>query len=735
MRWMKMCRKWLKRTLIFFLSAFLALSLPVVSFADRRGVMEPEDYVFFVIFKACGVSPGVRDIGPIMEAYKGYLESTHNNTLLSQVNGYSSLTWGDTVHGIDTLFKSVKNWLSLSDVYGAGFGSHNLPTSSLPLKPDSSMELYEFRVSSRIADVSCDDPDYEYLFSTCIILYNSDDYRVINHYAPKGQELLGVYSCNSNYCDSGSIFFYNRSGSDYSSVRLLYNYCTYDSSGVLKGTSSTLQSASSLDGFSIRSVSNLPFKVFYSTNALSSYCKTGEIASVFSPGTFLTTFNTRFYELGLQKIDDYEVGEALALPSDSSDALNCWNNFSGFSNIEALLSALNTGGMDITYRPSYKLEHYVQKYAVDGTYTWEKYSESSHTGVLNQPALIEPLEISGFTYAPELLPEEKTVLYDCSLVVPVYYTCDPASYKVEYYKQSSNSSGKETPWVLVDTEILQGMPGMEAEYSIKEYPNYLFDSSLTEPSDRKILSDGSLVVRLYYTPDPEAVYPYTVEYYKDGECFETVSKTVPMFGDRTVSEYEDFCPKYYLVDGETSTPLPFSVTGENHVIRVSYIPDLDAVYPYTVEYYKDGECFETVSGTVPVFGDQTVQEYKDVCPKYYLVDGEASTPLPFPVTEENHVIRVYYIPDTSNPYTPLARGTEDLVTFTSGFFGKVFLGVLALLLLGLFINRSLAFVKRTTSQAEAGKYQQGKKSDTPRRYSKRKGNRYKYRGRRKHANY
>ena len=161
------------------------------------------------------------------------------------------------------------------------------------------------------------------------------------------------------------------------------------------------------------------------------------------------------------------------------------------------------------------------------------------------------------------------------------------------------------------------------------------------------------------------------------------------------------------------------------------------MYPYTVEYYKDGECFETVSKTVPMFGDRMVQDYEDFCPKYYLLDKETSTSLPFSVTEENHVIRVYYIPDTSNPYTPFVIGTENLVMFTSGFFGKVFLGIFVLLLLGLFINRILAFIKRTTSQVEEGKSGQKKrKKSYPRRgYTGRKGGSYKYQGRRKNYGY
>ena len=663
-----MCRKGLKRMGIFFLSIFLVFSLPVLSFADTKGKMDPDDYLFLTVFRACGVSPGV-DVGRWVGLYKGYLRATGNTALLSQVEGYASLGWGDTASGVDTLFESVKGWLSLSGSYGTDASRYSLPSSPSPQIYDLCVSPYISISSQPFPEGLREEPGYSYVFSQSF----KDKVSAVgfreNYYFPDGAEVIALarpdYRVSNEYFDGIGVTFYMvdaSSTSGYSLAPCFVVWTTYAADGSTLNNTVSRHSSSASVNPDICSLMNFPVYVFASAEDMETYCKTGVVNNIFNSNSGFVSSLGKDGGLDpeLQKLGFVSIGNQMTLPSSQTEAVSRAAAFQKPLSRQQLTDILGQNGMD------------------DLTYM--------------------------------------------------------AEYHVEHYRKNPDPEAQEE-WTLADTEVFTGISGTEAAYSVKDYPHYLFDSSLTKPSDRKILPDNSLVVRLYYTPDPEAVYPYTVEYYKDGECFETVSKTVPMFGDRTVSEYEDFCPKYYLVDGETSTPLPFSVTGENHVIRVSYIPDLDAVYPYTVEYYKDGECFETVSGTVPVFGDQTVQEYKDVCPKYYLVDGEASTPLPFPVTEENHVIRVYYIPDTSNPYTPLARGTEDLVTFTSGFFGKVFLGVLALLLLGLFINRSLAFVKRTTSQAEAGKYKQGKKSDTPRRYSKRKGNRYKYRGRRKHANY
>ena len=183
--------KFLKRVWVVILSACLVLSQAAVSFADTYKTMEPEDYIFFMVFRACGIPLDKNNIAPWAEAYKGYLESTHNNALLSRINGYSGLSWGDTAHGIDTLFKSVKSWLSLSGSYGIDGHYYSLPCPVLPSGPAPSMGSYETRVSSRMADVSCDDPNYVYWFSV-VSDYAAGKYSIKNIYAPKGKEIVNV---------------------------------------------------------------------------------------------------------------------------------------------------------------------------------------------------------------------------------------------------------------------------------------------------------------------------------------------------------------------------------------------------------------------------------------------------------------------------------------------------------------------------------------------------------------
>lgn len=567
--------KFLKGIWVVMLSAVLMLSQTVVSFADTLGTMDPEDYVFFLIFRACGVSPNSNYIGLWIEAYKGYLESTHNNALLSQVNSYSSLSWGDTVNGIDVVFESAKNWLSLSDSYGTNAYYYFLPSSNLPLEPDSSMEWYETRVSSRIADVSCDDSNYVYLFSS-VSNYSSDGYVITNYYVPKGQEVVGVYNRTREYTDIGEIKFYIQSGSGYSSVQPKYNRCTYDSSGVLKQSSSTLLSVNNVSGLSIRTISNFPFKVFYSISDMKNYFNTGDISNASSSGICRLYSSSSRFDSEIQKIDDCQIGGSLTLPSSSTDASYCWNKLLNAVNTEVFLSAWDASGMDIAYHVPYKLEHCVQKYSADGTYIWEKMSESSHTGTAGESALIEPSEFPGFTYAPELVPEEKTILLDGSLVVPVYYTCNPVSYSVEHYTQKILPGGGGEEWELADTETFQGIPGMLAEYQSRDYSGYTFNDGLTEPSDCQILSDGSLVVRLHYTSNEVL---YMVEHYRQkmiprevGEKWELADTETFQGIPGTEAEYQVKDYPGYSFDGSLTEPSDCQVLSDGSlIVRLYYI--------------------------------------------------------------------------------------------------------------------------------------------------------------------
>ena len=154
---------------------------------------------------------------------------------------------------------------------------------------------------------------------------------------------------------------------------------------------------------------------------------------------------------------------------------------------------------------SYKVEHYKESFSGDEK-SWELADTETLQGLPGVDAEYSAKEYPGYSFDASLTePSGCQVLPDGSLVIRLYYTCDPVPFTVEYYKESFVPSGDEKSWLLADTEALQGIPGVEAEYPVKEYPGYSFDSSLTEPSNCQVLPDGSLVIRLYYTQAPFSV--------------------------------------------------------------------------------------------------------------------------------------------------------------------------------------------------------------------------------------
>ena len=75
-------------------------------------------------------------------------------------------------------------------------------------------------------------------------------------------------------------------------------------------------------------------------------------------------------------------------------------------------------------------------------------------------------------------------------------------YIIEHYKQSAikNVDGSSS-WTLSDRETLTGFPGVEASCQKKNYGGLSCDLNLTEPANRIIPTDGSLVIKMYYTQD------------------------------------------------------------------------------------------------------------------------------------------------------------------------------------------------------------------------------------------
>ena len=205
-------RKLRKRLTVIWLAGTLALSNVVTALAAD---VSPGYYVFAMALRACGVSPGEK-VGAWQNAYEGYLEKTGNQTLLSQVKGYGSLSWGSTAQGVDDLYWSVREWLSSATVkeFGADSCLYELPSSPAPQiqkPPEPGVTSINTTPFSHLAPLSgADAGDYEYLFSdvTASTWSPNDNPSVLypayfqrNVYAPKEIELFGVVMQYNSYDD------------------------------------------------------------------------------------------------------------------------------------------------------------------------------------------------------------------------------------------------------------------------------------------------------------------------------------------------------------------------------------------------------------------------------------------------------------------------------------------------------------------------------------------------------
>lgn len=94
-----------------------------------------------------------------------------------------------------------------------------------------------------------------------------------------------------------------------------------------------------------------------------------------------------------------------------------------------------------------------------------------------------------------------------------------------------------------------------------------------------------------------------------------------------------------------------------------------------------------------------VKSYWPYSSKGYILDKEHSDSLPFTVTRENNLIRVYYIPDPSDPYASFIGGVKTLANSVTGYFKAVIPWLFILLMLYLFIDKNLSLVKLISSKA------------------------------------
>lgn len=653
-----MLKRFQKQVVLIVFIVTLVVSQTMSAFAGPN--LSPADYVFTLVLRSCGVSPLTMST-VFRGAYEGYLKKSGNQALLNQLRGYDSLSWGSTATDIDILYRSVKEWLSSGSARKVGSAIiYDLPSSPAP-QPNRLTAPNTYTIlSTPFSDVSAlpseELNDYRYLFS--YINYESTRYYCRNVYAPKDIEIFGVVGAYYSYDNGVQIKFYTPDSSSSTGYRLISlkymqsQFLPSDYSLIYKDLSSI-----SFDNViaDVCSLMNYPFKVFARVSDAEIYCKTGVVKGAFNENMVsISCYGESFgADMELLNRDVSFADNSITIPDSYSTASSVISNLQKPLELENLMSALNNGGLEISYMADYKVEHYKQDLKSEGqTQGWTKESEEILTGTIGQLATFEPKEYPNYIYASELIqPEDTKVLEDGSLVVKVYYQGDPEAtypYTIEYYKENELfqsvsktvpmfGSAGTTPRVVDSCEDL--------------CPEYYLPDTASSTSLPYLVSETNNVIKIYYQKDRLAVYPYTVEYYKDGEALKTLSGTVPVFDSPIITSYENYCPDYYIIDDTASTPLPYTVSKEDNVVKVYYKKDETAKYPYTIEYYKDEELFESISGEVPVFGDTTVTSYEDFCPEYYLLDSEFTTALPYTVSKEDNVIKVYYKKDVTAKYS------------------------------------------------------------------------------------
>ena len=632
-------RKLKKRWISVMISIALAALWCCPAFAGSPsgdGKLWSIDYVYGLALEANGIymEPGYLTYS--VNAFKSWLTKNNHDAALSFYNAADKADWGASVSGMQEFTEAVRLYLQESTDYGKiSNGDYiDLPSrySSYSYQTSSSLAAVWNEKYSDIPEIP-DSENYDYLYSDS---FRSDSGHIFraNCYVEKGAGILAIvdYLPRNNRL---KVQFYKLDPSSdlgYSLITVYKMY--YDATA---DSAITQPSPSGASYYDVNVLPLLPFPVFPTSEAAQEYCRTGSMKHAFT--TSYAPYPVARSNNELAALETITIPDTITLPSSSAAAQTTVSSFASVGSQE-VPDVLKDAGFPVSYRLPYTLEYY-------------KDGELSGTGsgfVPSSDPYVRESDLVGFRYylldpdASSPFPFQVT-LTDHAIRASYVPDSDAVyPYTIEYYKD-----GESFQTVSGSVPVFGEHTVTECEDFCPQY--YLLDAKVSAPLPFEVTEQNN-TIRIYYIKDTSAVFPYTVEYYKDGESFKTVSGSVSVFSNR-ITSCEDFCPSYYLLDAEASTSFPFEVTEGKNTIQIYYKKDQSAVFPYTVEYHKDGEVFKTVSRDVPVFGEHIVRECEDFCPQYYLPDSKASTLLPFEVTEEKNVIHVYYKRDlyATFPYT------------------------------------------------------------------------------------
>ncbi len=652
-----MRKRFQKQIVLIVFIVTLVVSQTMTVFAAED--ISKGNYIFAMVLRSCGVCLDTSDgfLDQWRTAYEGYLTSTGNQSLLNQLKAYDSLSWGANASGIQALRENVQGWLSsntnLITNDGYGYGCFYLPTAASSLSPqlptspgECVLGFPRFPDNESLPNDIAD--QYTYLFSYSDVFEGSNGFirNDCDVYAPKGVKVIATYLL-------GQLRFYALDPpSGYVNVELKEMFSQYNlTKGTLGGHFKYARARSAISHVKPQDVVNFPLGICGSFYSIQSCLQNSNSRDLVPNNCVpLKIDGTR---VGINPgliANKVSVNDSMKLPSSSASAASCLSDTKQELGLKELMPSLASGGLEIGYIVNYTVEHLRWLVDSNGAYTdwdWDNVQRESLSGIIGTNPVIRLKSYPNYIHANTFPNEE--ISYNS--VYRVFYKGDLEAtypYTVEYYKDNElfQSVSKTVPMFGVAGTTPRVVDSCE-----DLCPEYYLPDTASSTSLPYTVSETNNVIKIHYQKDRLAVYPYTIEYYKDGEALKTISGTVPVFDSPVITSYENYCPEYYIVDDTMSTPLPYTVSKEDNVMKVYYKKDETARYPYTIEYYKDEELFQSIAGEVPVFGDTIITSYEDLCPEYYLLDNEFTTALPYTVSKEDNLIKVYYKKDLTAKYS------------------------------------------------------------------------------------
>ena len=651
---LKRLQKWFV-VMIFVIS--LLVSQTLAAFAADE--ISKGNYIFAMVLRSCGVCLDTSDgfLDQWRTAYEGYLTSTGNQSLLNQLKAYDRLSWGANASGIQALRENVQTWLSSNSNLitndGYGYGCFYLPTAASSLSPqlptspgECVLGFPRFPDNESLPDDIAD--QYTYLFSYSDVFEGSNGFirNDCDVYAPKGVKVIATYLL-------GQLRFYALDpSSGYVNVELKEMFSQYNlTKGTLGGHFKYARARSAISHVKPQDVVNFPLGICGSFYSIQSCLQNSNSRDLVPNNCVpLKIDGTR---VGINPgliANKVSVNDSMKLPSSSALAASCLSDTKKELGLKELSSSLGSGGLDVRYEVTYSVWHLI--YLADskgGCYGRGRAKIETFTGFVGD---LPVLNVQNFPnhLSPEN-PNPDNITITENYIFYIDYDFDPEAvypYTVEYYRDNElfQSVSKTVPMFGE-----RGTTPRVVDSCEDLCPEYYLPDTVSSTSLPYTVSETNNVIKIHYQKDRLAVYPYTIEYYKDGEALKTISGTVPVFDSPVITSYENYCPEYYIVDDTMSTSLPYTVSKEDNVVKVYYKKDETARYPYTIEYYKDEELFQSIAGEVPVFGDTAVTSYEDLCPEYYLLDNDFTTALPYTVSKEDNLIKVYYKKDLTAKYS------------------------------------------------------------------------------------